>query len=390
MTGREAISRILLHGVLALLAVSCCLLPARVRAQSESFPDLGRRIVGLVHDNFYDPKRAEAWATAHADYANEADSLSEFTQLTRRALAELNTSHTDFFTPLDPEYYGLLSIFGEALDMDPVEVESIGADFTRDHFVRVILAGGPAAQAGLRRGDKVLSADGKDFDPVASFRGKAGQPVILTVERAAGRAAIDVRVTARKTHPKDEWMEAQKLGSRMIELGGKKIAYVPMFSCAGDEYLYALQDAAALILDFRDGWGGCSPDFVNVFDSLPAVHTYIDRNGKRRTADAQWRNPLYILINGGTRSGKEAVAYTVKKHKLGTLVGEKTAGAVMGGRCFLLPGNSLLYLATLDVLIDGERLEGRGITPDIDVPAALPYADGSDLQLEKALEAAAE
>ncbi len=396
MTGRVASSRILLRSVLVLLAASCCLLPARVRGQSESFPDLGRRIVELVHDNFYDSKRAEAWAAAHADYANQSASLLDFTQLTRRALAELKTSHTDFYTPLEPEYYGLLSIFGDALGVDSVEFEGIGADFTRDHFVRIVLAGGPAAQAGLRRGDKVLSADGKDFDPVASFRGKAGQHVTLSVERTAGLPAIEVLVTARKTHPKDEWLEAQQLGSRVIEHAGKMIAYVPMFSCAGDEYVYALQeaiserfqDAAALILDFRDGWGGCSPEFVNVLNPIPAVQSYIDRNGKQRSADAQWRKPLYILVNSGTRSGKEAVAFTVKKHKLGTLIGEKTAGAVMGGRCFLLPGNYLLYLATLDVLIDGERLEGRGVTPDIEVPAALPFADGSDPQLEKALETA--
>jgi len=57
----------------------------------------------------------------------------------------------------------------------------------------------------------------------------------------------------------------------------------------------------------------------------------------------------------------------------------------MGGRCFLLPGKYLLYIAELDDLIDGQRLEGRGVRPDFEGPADLPCADGLDAQLEKAL-----
>jgi carboxyl-terminal processing protease len=393
----DRISRFRFLVLLVVLSALCCLLPSYAQGQSENFRGLGQQIGELVRENFYDSKRASAWASTYTNYADETDSLIAFAGLTKRALAELKTSHTDFYTPSDVEYYGLLSIFSEALGAEAVEFESIGADFTRDHFVRVVFAGGPAAQAGLRRGDKVLRVDGKDFDPVASFHGKGGQHVILTVERAPGQGAIELVATGRKANPKNEWLEAQKLGSKIIERAGKSIAYVPMFSCTGEEYASALQetifqkfrDAVALILDFRDGWGGCSPNFVNLFSILPAVQIYTDRNGRQRSGDAQWRKPLYVLINSGTRSGKEVVAFTLKKHKLGMLIGERTAGAVMGGRCFLLPGNFLLYLATLDVLNDGQRLEGQGVAPDVEVPAALPFADGIDPQLEKALEIAA-
>jgi carboxyl-terminal processing protease len=83
------------------------------------------------------------------------------------------------------------------------------------------------------------------------------------------------------------------------------------------------------------------------------------------------------------------VAYAVKKHHLGTLVGEKTAGAAMGGSCFLLQDRSLLYLAVADFRVDGERLEGVGVEPDVEVEDSLSYAAGSDPQLDKALELAA-
>jgi carboxyl-terminal processing protease len=169
-----------------------------------------------------------------------------------------------------------------------------------------------------------------------------------------------------------------------------------MFACSGEEFQQALREtiidrlaeADALILDFRDGWGGCVTDFVNFLNPTPPVLTMIDRDGKRQRLDAQWRKPLFILINAGSRSGKEVVAYTVKKNKLGTLIGERTAGAVLGGRAFPLSDGALLYLAVKDADVGGERLEGQGVEPDVTVPDALPFANGADPQLEKALELA--
>jgi C-terminal processing protease CtpA/Prc len=67
------------------------------------------------------------------------------------------------------------------------------------------------------------------------------------------------------------------------------------------------------------------------------------------------------------------------------LVGTKTAGAVVAGRGFLLPDDSLLVLAVADVLVDGGRLEANPVEPDIAVPFDFRYADGADPQLDAAL-----
>jgi carboxyl-terminal processing protease len=93
-----------------------------------------------------------------------------------------------------------------------------------------------------------------------------------------------------------------------------------------------------------------------------------------------------MLVNKGSRSGKEILAYGFKKYGIGKVVGTKTAGAVVGGSPFLLEDGNLLYLAVVDVLVDGERLEGKGVIPDIEVPSPLEYAQGKDPQLEKAVE----
>jgi carboxyl-terminal processing protease len=75
-----------------------------------------------------------------------------------------------------------------------------------------------------------------------------------------------------------------------------------------------------------------------------------------------------LLINGGTRSGKETIAYGAKKHRLARLVGERTAGAALFGVPFCLSDGSHLLLAQSDGRVDGERLEGVGVAPDIEVP----------------------
>jgi len=354
---------------------------------------LDRQIVRLVRSNFFDPKRAAEWAEAHGDYAPRTDNQRDFSVATNRLLSELRTSHSHYYTPADVEYYGLLAIYQEALGIARVECETIGADFTHDHFVKSIFAGGPSERAGLLRGDKILGADGRPFDPVACFQGHAGQVVTLAVQRTAGGSPIEVRVTPHKVNPKQEWLDAQRRGTRVILHRGKRIAYAPLFSCGGDEHLQALREAIvdslhqadALILDFRDGWGGCNPDFLNLFNSAPPALTLVGRDGQRQTTDSQWRKPVYLLINGGSRSGKEVVAYAIKTQKIGTLIGERTAGAVVAGRPFLLSDRSLLYLAVADVLLDGQRLEGVGVEPDVVLSDRLAYAAGSDIQLDRAL-----
>ncbi len=322
---------------------------------------------------------------------------SEFADATRQALGRLEASHTNFYTPDDPEYYGLTSIFRAFLKREVVELESIGVDVAPGHFVRVVFAGSPADKAGLRRGDQILLADGKEFHPVLSFRGRTGQAVTLVVRSRRDGPPREVVIVPRKVDPREEWLQDQKLGAGVVAARGKKVAYMPLFSAAGEQHQSVLveeitdrfAEADALILDFRNGWGGADPTFVNLFNRMTPVLEEVGSDGTRSRYDPQWRKPLFLLINGGSRSGKEVVAFAVQKQKIGTLVGERSAGAVLAGSPFLLRDRSLLFLAVSDVLVDGERLEGRGVLPDVEVVDQLPFAEGRDPQLEKALGLAA-
>ncbi len=379
------------------LAFLLGLIGVATRAEAPGWNARGQEIVGYVRDFFYDAKVAESWAHEHAGYASAATSEEQFVALTKRAVAQLPASHTGYFTSHDPEYFALRAIFGPALEIKDTTCDSAGLDVDERHFVRRVFAGGAAEAAGLRRGDRILAADGRPFDPVASIEGHAGSPVRLTVERTKGEPPLAIEVSPRAIEPKAEWLGAQSKGARHLVKDGRTIAYVPMYSCAGEDFEDLLREQVAgdfskddaLVLDFRGGWGGCRPEFVSIFDPHVPRFTWIGRDGKPNSNSRQWTKPLVLLVDGGTRSGKEVVAFAIKKHRLGTLVGQRTAGAVVPGRCVLLSDGSLLELAAADGRVDGVRLEGVGVEPDLAVTAQLEYADGADPQLEAALAVAA-
>jgi carboxyl-terminal processing protease len=167
-----------------------------------------------------------------------------------------------------------------------------------------------------------------------------------------------------------------------------------LWSYAGEEYhdelLRAigsgeLKSAQALIFDLRYGWGGASPEYLNVFTAnIPTLKT-IDREGKERIFNPRWDKPVAMLVNGSVRSGKELLAFGFKKYKLGTVIGERTAGATLGGKVFVLSNKAMLFLAVQDTRIDGVRLEGVGVEPDITVPMDIRYCQGKDVQIDAAL-----
>ena len=147
-----------------------------------------------------------------------------------------------------------------------------------------------------------------------------------------------------------------------------------------------LKDADALVWDLRGGWGGAQPQYLDLFNPRAPTMKITGRNGETGFVDIKWRKPVAALINEGTRSGKEVLAYGFKEYRLGELVGHRTEGAVLAATAFLIGDNGLLLLAVEDVLVDGQRLEGIGVTPTIEVPFDSRYAAGVDPQLDRAVQ----
>jgi carboxyl-terminal processing protease len=271
--------------------------------------------------------------------------------------------------------------------------------FTRDvdgkTFVSGVLAGLPAAKAGLLVGDEIVSVDGAPFQPVESFRDKVGKRVTVSIRREAAGPVVALSLEPERIEPGKAFAKSMRDSARLVEANGRKIGYIHVWSYASGRYQDALEeelatgtlkDADALIWDLRDGWGGAQPGYLDIFNARGPDMMLIERNGDMSTASFRWRKPVALLINGGTRSGKEVLTYGFKKYGFGEVIGTRTAGALLAGRGFMLSDGSFLMVAVNDVRVDGERLEGKGVEPTIEVPFELPYAAGRDPQLDKAVE----
>jgi carboxyl-terminal processing protease len=406
--------------ILALAAIGAL---ARQQASAETANQLGEasassnqaafdQVWELVRDRFYDRRLGGLdWQEQRARFRPEAQSArspEEAATVINAMLAKLGASHTHYYTPEDPAYYQLTDIFVFVLEHRGLEqifpgkqvsYPGIGVFTEVDNqgrtFVSGVIEGAPAHGAGILLGDEILSADAHPFQPVGSFRSKVGSPVSLEIRRTPGGAPIAIAVTPADLHPGEMFLRGLKESARLIVTDKAKIGYVHVWSYASHRMQSALEDlmstgilkdADALVWDLRGGWGGAQPEYLDLFNPRAPTMTITGRNGETGFVDVKWRKPVVALINEGTRSGKEVLAYGFKEYRIGELVGHRTEGAVLAATAFLIGDDGLLLLAVEDVLVDGQRLEGIGVTPTIEVPFDSRYAAGGDPQLDRAVQ----
>ncbi|MBV9909046.1 MAG: PDZ domain-containing protein [Hyphomicrobiales bacterium] len=393
--------------------------PARAETASQPDDALAKsnqadfdQVWELVRDRFYDPHlNGLDWQEERGRFrpqAASARSREEAAVVINAMLGKLNASHTHYYTPEDPAYYQLADIFAGGLEhrgldrlfpRGEVSYPGIGVFTERDAqgraFATGVIEGAPAHAAGLLVGDEILSADDRPFRAVESFRGKVGAPVSLQIRRASGAAPITISVSPADLHPNEMFLRGLKDSARIIASEKAKIGYVHVWSYASRRIQSALEDlmsdgplkdADALVFDLRGGWGGAQPQYLDLFNPHAPTMQVKDRNGETGLVDVKWRKPVAMLINEGTRSGKEVLAYGFKQYHLGELIGHRTEGAVLAATAFLIGDDGLLLLAVEDVLVDGQRLEGVGVTPTIEVPFDWRYAAGGDPQLDRAVQ----
>jgi carboxyl-terminal processing protease len=371
---------------------------------SDNFRPLIDEIVTLVEKHFYDSirvsdlkwknrvKRLQQYGDTATDADQLADSINAF-------LGMLETSHTHYFPKSDPKRYQLLGVFSTLYDQNREDLfiyEGIGIDTRRvngRYMIISVFDGFPAKEAGLRFGDTIVAVDGKTFHPIRSFREKTGKTVRIKVKRYEETTGIKVKVT--KIDGRTMFMKAAEIGIRSIDHRGNRIGYIHLWSYAGSQYHELLRQQVlwgklskcdALVLDLRDGWGGADLSYLNLFRP-PIVRTsFHNRDGSTGSYNGAWEKPVALLVNERSTSGKELFAYGFKKAKMGPVIGTTTAGAVLAGRIFLLSNDDVLYLAVRDVRVDGKRLEGKGVPPDITIERSVRTASDGDSQLQKAVE----
>jgi len=368
-----------------------------------------------VADRFLDEQmNGVDWSPAceaRRERALACTSPAELGVIVNDLLGELGTSHTAFYPVGTRAWAELLDVFLDDHPWDgwpadfvdlPVTYVGIGV-VTREIGGRVFVADvypdAPAAHAGVLVGDELVSVAGERWADAEPWPAPAGEGVVVRTRRDEGAPARELTIAGERTRPDDVFVAAQAASAHTIDAGGVRVGYVRMRNGAGQAYTdlferqfvdLTLDGADALVLDIRGGWGGLPLDFVSNFDrDVSRFETRGRDEDEWREQPVVWRRPLVVLMDAGSRSGKEVFVHNVRTAGVGTLVGERTGGAVVGGSPFPMPDGSVLYLAVVDVRIDGERIEGVGVAPDIEVPFDLPYAAGADPQLDAAIAEAA-
>jgi len=331
--------------------------------------------------------RMETLLNKYQPIAEAAKSQDEFEKDVNGMIGDFGDSHFGFFTKSDQEFYLMGSLTGVSTDMP-----SIGAWFRpvgNGYAIQMLLDGGAAQVAGLRKNDVVTSVDGQPFTPIDSLLAKEDKNVKIDYTRAGSPMTVDVAVA--KTNAKDFFLDATRASVRVIDYGAKKYGYTHLWTMSDEQEKSALANAVfgklkntdGFILDVRDGFGGRPEGFGDPF-FRPEVHLAWTTQGFTSDELFGYQRPLVVIINRGSRSAKEVFAYIMKASKRATLVGETTAGNVLGTYPSPVGDWGYLEIPMVDVKANGVRLEKVGVSPDVPVLKEL-NDNGNDLYIEEAL-----
>ncbi|MBL9119123.1 MAG: hypothetical protein JNL80_04325 [Phycisphaerae bacterium] len=151
-----------------------------------------------------------------------------------------------------------------------------------------------------------------------------------------------------------------------------------------DDAVDRYRDADAIILDLRGnpgGVGGLAMGIGGHFLSDPdSLGRMTNRGGaidfrvnpRRVTTDGRrvepYAGPLVILIDPLTASTSEIFAAGLQELGRATVIGQTSAGAALPSIARRLPNGDVLQMAVADFMTPkGNRIEGRGVTPDVEV-----------------------
>jgi tricorn protease len=267
----------------------------------------------------------------------------------------------------------------------------------------------PLARPGVKvaEGDFILSVNGENLaasdDISRLLEGTAGKTVVLKIASdAAGTSAHDIAVipVASETELRlASWVEHNR--RKVDELSGGKLAYVympdtglPGFN-SFNRYFFAQTDKQGLVLDERFNHGGQAADYVIDVLRRSLLSYWAPRYGAiYRTTEGAIYGPKVMITNEYAGSGGDAMPWYFRKSNLGTLVGTRTWGGLVGisDTPVLMDGGTVTSPDFGFFSPDGEwDVENHGVTPDVVVEMDPKLvADGHDPQLERAVAVALE
>ncbi len=238
-----------------------------------------------------------------------------------------------------------------------------------------VVAGGPAEEAGVQKGDRLIAVDGKSVlgtsaDDVRNLiRGEEGTTVSLTVDRAGEELTLTAKRRQFQTPVATYQMLEDKIGLITIENFDDRCA---------DETIAAIealqkQSAESLIFDVRNNPGGYKHELVELLDYLlpeGVLFRTEDYKGNQQVdkSDKNYLDmPMAVLVNLHSYSAAEFFAAAMSEYEAAIIVGEKTFGKGYFQTTYQLSDGSAVTLSIGKYYTPkGESLAGVGLTPDVE------------------------
>jgi len=325
----------------------------------------------------------------------------------------LKDSHTAFSPPAhsyEVDYGYRLSVIGDDVYVARVRPGTDAESKVRPGDQLVTLNGGGVGRESFHRMQYLFNT----LQPVQQTRLVLRDPV--GVERTVqvetkitpGRvvrnlsgagAGIELQDMQQQQDAADHLMR-----QRHVEMGGVMIWKMPAFMMEKGEVdrMFAIaRKQKALILDLRGNPGGLVDVLKrvvgNTFDHDVDIAMRAGRKGKApmtaktRGADA-FTGQVIVLVDSGSASCAELLARVLQLEKRGTVIGDRSAGAVMEALIYpFAQGDPVLIFYGFEVtdadiiMKDGRSLEGAGVVPDeLLLPNGLDLASGRDPVLARA------
>ncbi len=278
------------------------------------------------------------------------------------------------------------------------DFEGIGAyieNNASDIYIRGVLPGSPAQEAGLLPGDLVQKVDGEVLYgktaeyAVKKIRWPAGTPVVIQIFSTVLGTKKDVTLIRR--HLELPIMEDKLEGD---------ILHIKLFSFndySGQDVQKALQKYQGkykkILLDLRENGGGTLQAAVDVGSLFlkkgSIIATVEGKENKQYTSygDKNTNMPLFILVNANTASAAEILASALNFYLKAPIIGSQTYGKWSVQELFELSNKGQLKVTTAHWrTAGGQLLDGVGIIPDfIIIPTARDITEWTDNQEKEAL-----